>query len=232
MVRRVIHRLGRPRVGKVQLGDFGRLASSPSISGSADDVSIERHYVATFLAECTCLLRQKRHGVVICDQRFEDVVRTTLAVQSPCVTTPIDFGRQGAEAQLDDAIQGIGQHGREPVEFVVAIHVLSQVYHLPQRIGEIGRALAPQGLLLASFPGTIHAHPPEQRPYWGLTPFAAKRIVASNLKPESCSVTGYGNVVAAIMMLRGASASELTERELNANDPQYPLVIGVTAVTA
>jgi hypothetical protein len=43
------------------------------------------------------------------------------------------------------------------------------------------------------------------------------------------TVTGYGNVLAAVALLHGISAGELTRAELDAVDRAYELNVGVRA---
>jgi glycosyltransferase involved in cell wall biosynthesis len=227
LVGRAVHRLGRPNIGKVKLGDLDRLTPLNSRSAVA---SIEQHYVSNFIAENAHHVLGNRKCTILFDLRFEESLQATFASAENIVLTSINFSKKGAEEELEEVIRSLS--GSETLECVVVLHCLSQVYDLPEGIRRLEKSLVPQGSLLATFPGTGHFGSGDQKPYWGLTPFAAERIVTSNFKCESCTVKGYGNVLTAIGMLHSIDTQELSAKELSTVDPQYPFVVGVKAVKA
>ena len=46
---------------------------------------------------------------------------------------------------------------------------------------------------------------------------------------ENIEISAHGNVLASVAFLEGMAAEELRPRELNAHDPQFPMVITIRA---
>ena len=66
--------------------------------------------------------------------------------------------------------------------------------------------------------------------WWRFTGRSAKRIFSNIFAPENVVVLTYGNVLSATAFLHGLVQAELTQEELEFNDPDYEVTIGVKAV--
>jgi hypothetical protein len=65
--------------------------------------------------------------------------------------------------------------------------------------------------------------------YWAFRTISAQRLFAELFPAEQVTVTGYGNVLAAVALLHGIAAGELAREELDQVDRAYELTIGVRA---
>jgi hypothetical protein len=62
-----------------------------------------------------------------------------------------------------------------------------------------------------------------------VAPYAARRLHEERRELERVEVEQYGNVTLALAWLYRLPANDLTEEELAAIDPAYPVVVAVTA---
>jgi hypothetical protein len=93
--------------------------------------------------------------------------------------------------------------------------------------------LKPSGVLLLTVPGIT----PIGRPgdwgeswYWSFTPVSARRLLERFFPEGALTVEARGNLMSATGFLYGLAAQELTSRELEHEDPRFPVSILVRAV--
>jgi hypothetical protein len=66
--------------------------------------------------------------------------------------------------------------------------------------------------------------------YWRFTDASAQRLFSAVFGPKNVKVVTYGNVLAACAFLHGLAVHELREAELDHNDSDYQVIIGIRAV--
>lgn len=95
------------------------------------------------------------------------------------------------------------------------------------------RILKPNGILLATFPGLSRIARPSfgetWEDTWRFTKAGAEKLFREAF-PGKVRVEAYGNVLAAIACLHGLAAEELRTEELEANDPNFEVLLAVRAV--
>jgi hypothetical protein len=94
---------------------------------------------------------------------------------------------------------------------------------------EVAGRLKPGAALITLFTGIARLEPGERRPLWSVAPYAARRLHEERRELERVEVEQYGNVTLALAWLYRLPANDLTEEELAAIDPAYPVVVAVTA---
>ena len=94
---------------------------------------------------------------------------------------------------------------------------------------EAWKALRSDGLCVISSHQNmvVHGHPHD---YWRFTTASCSTLFAEAFGPEHVAVQSHGNVLAAIAFLTGIAHEELARRDLERNDPYFPLIITVRAV--
>lgn len=114
---------------------------------------------------------------------------------------------------------------------VLAADVLFETRDPRRTIRELHAALAPNGVLLATFPGTVRlwSATGERNGYRGLSVKAARHLFAEVFPIENLEVRGYGNVLAAVAALHGIRSDSLSEAELAHRDDAYAVSVGVSA---
>ena len=68
--------------------------------------------------------------------------------------------------------------------------------------------------------------------FWRITPVGCERLFGERFGADRVAVTGFGNARTCAAFLLGLAAEELSERELTAVEPFFPLLVAVTAVKA
>ena len=90
-------------------------------------------------------------------------------------------------------------------------------------------------MLLATVPGiTPVAAWSEWGPswYWSFTENALRRLLGEVFPIEALTLETHGNVLVATAFLQGLAAEELLPEELEARDPDFPVIIAARAVKA
>ena len=92
--------------------------------------------------------------------------------------------------------------------------------------------LKPGGVLLLTVPGvtSIDSGQWSASWYWSLSHAALSRLLGGKFGEANINITTYGNVLAAVAFLYGLAEDELRSTELEACDPQYPVIVAARAI--
>jgi SAM-dependent methyltransferase len=117
---------------------------------------------------------------------------------------------------------------------LVITQTLHLIYDLPDAVGTLHRILSPGGTLLTTFPGITPLSTDRWADtwYWALTPLSAARLFGDVFGPDKVEVAAHGNVLTSVAFLEGLAARELRREELDVDDPQFPMLITVSAFKA
>ena len=66
--------------------------------------------------------------------------------------------------------------------------------------------------------------------YWRFTSLSARKLFEEAFKPDHITVQCFGNVLTASAFLFGLATEDLTKKELDDYDPNFPTVVGIRAV--
>lgn len=214
MLTRVLARRWRPRSSprrsRVELGDFGR--RSPSLE--CDGVSVYDALVRRFLRPR--LTAFAGPGLVLgfdAESGWTDVLPAAADVKVIRAT-----GR--SEPELTEAAS---------VDWVVLDRCLQWLPEMAVALEKVVGRLRPGAALVTLFTGIARAEPGERAPLWSVAPYAARRLHEERRELERVEVEQYGNVTLALAWIYRLPADNLTERELAAVDPAYPVLVAVTA---
>jgi SAM-dependent methyltransferase len=115
---------------------------------------------------------------------------------------------------------------------VILTQTLPFIYDVRAAIAEVHRILTPGGVVLGTLPGIAQiARYGMDRwgDYWRFTSLSAQMLFAEMFPSESLELEAYGNVLAAVGLLHGLVAEELSPEQLNYRDPDYEVTITVRA---
>jgi SAM-dependent methyltransferase len=219
--------LGIPPPGSVNFGDLRRLEPiSRHYGADRGGHPVDRYYIERFLAHNAADVRG--HVLEVGDDEYtrryggERVMRRDVLHVTP------GNPRATLVADLADA----PQISDESFDCVILTQVLYLVYDAPSAVRTLHRVLRPGGVLLMTVPGitpvphgTVWAH----TWYWAFTDVSARRMLGEVFGEDRVAVDSGGNVLAATAFLHGLAAEELAPDELDACDPDYPLVITARA---
>lgn len=215
-------------VGKVDFGSLRRLDPiSPIFGKDRDLVSIERHYIESFL---------EAHSV--------DIKGRVLELGDPSYTERFG-GSRVTTADVLHYVPGnpqatiVGDFTRpetipvEAFDCMIVTQTLQMIYDVRPAIRTLHDALKPGGVLLC----TSHGISPIARregvddwgEYWHFTSQSIRRLFEEVFPRESLEIRTYGNIFTVIGSLHGLAAQEVLPEELDYCDPKYELIVAVRA---
>jgi SAM-dependent methyltransferase len=199
-----------PRRSRVELGDFGRRLSSLE----RDDVSVYDVLVRRFLRPRRATFAAP--GLVLgvdAEPGWTDVLPAAADVKVLRATGC-------SERELAAAAS---------VDWVVLDRCLQWLPEMTVVLEEVVGQLRPGAALVTLFTGIARAARGERAPLWSVAPYAARRLHEERGELERVEVEQHGNVTLALAWIYRLPADDLTERELAAVDPAYPVLVAVTA---
>jgi SAM-dependent methyltransferase len=115
----------------------------------------------------------------------------------------------------------------------ILTQTLQYIYDLKAAVEHAHRILRPGGTLLGTVPAVSRiARLHLESEYWRVTPAACSRLFGDVFAEGDVAVRGHGNVLTAVAFLMGMAVEELSPRELDRDDPCFPLVVTVRATKA
>lgn len=210
----------------VDLGSLRSLEPPSRVFGLDRGLPIDRWYIERFLAANASLVR----GAVL---EVADNAYTTRFGGSRVTASDVLHATAGnpAATLVGDLATGEGIP-RERYDAIVLTQVLQFVYDIHGAVRTVHSALKPGGSVLA----TMTVISPMSRydverwgEYWRPTGQAATRMFADVFGGSNVVVQSLGNHISAHAAVAGLAAEELSEKELAANDPDFPVVITVVA---
>jgi hypothetical protein len=194
----------------VEFGDFDR--GLPSLD--RDEISVYDALVRRFLRPRLAAFAAP--GLVFGpdgEPGWTDVLPAAVDVKILRATEP-------SEADLA-AVASVG--------WVVLDRTLQWVPEMPDALDAVVGRMRPGAALVTFFTGIARAESENRAPLWTVAPYAARRLHEEGRDLERVSVEQYGNVTLALAWIYRLPADDLTERELAAVDPAYPVLVAVTA---
>lgn len=144
----------------------------------------------------------------------------------------LDIDPANSDATLLADLENPDEFPEAAFDCIVVTQTLQYVYDLRAAVAAIYRALRPGGVCLATLPlvSRLDAAVPPGNEYWRVTGAACARLWSERFGTGQVEVSECGNVRSACAFLLGLAAEELSERELGATDPCFPILTTVRAV--
>ena len=224
---RILHWWRCPHPKHVRWGNLRRLEPISRVFGLDRGMPIDRYYIEAFLA----LYRSDIHGRVLeignsdytCRFGANRVMRSDVLHAVP--------GNPFATV-VGDLITGEGI----PVsafDCLIFTQTFPFIYDVRSAIAHSFAALKPGGILLATMPGISQISRYDMDrwgDYWRFTDASVKRLFGTIFGAENVITQTHGNVLVACAFLHGLATHELKRQELDALDPDCPLIITVRAI--
>jgi SAM-dependent methyltransferase len=225
--RRKIVKLTRwPPVGLVRFGSFRRLKPISPHWGSERGRPIDRYYIENFLQNNSRDIQGR--VLEIGDNTYtvryggSDVTQSDIlhvAENNPGVTIIGDISN--AEHISSGSF-----------DCIILTQTLQTIFSLNEVIHTLFRILKPEGMVLATIPGIskISRYDMDRWGYhWSFTSMSARKLFELAFPRDNIRVEAHGNVLASVAFLHGLAEEELTQKELDYQDPDYELLITVRA---
>lgn len=116
---------------------------------------------------------------------------------------------------------------------IILTQVLPFLWDFQTAIEVVAKALKPGGVLLLTVPGISQVSQYDKErwgDHWRFTAQSIEKLLAQQFPAGSATVEAHGNVLSACSMLMGLACEELTQQELDSNDPDYEVSITARAV--
>jgi SAM-dependent methyltransferase len=187
---------------------------------------VDRYYIDRFLAEERDAIR----GHVLEVMNADYTERFGAAVERRDVLD-IDPGNQAATILAD--LSAADSVPSDLFDCFILTQTLQYIYDLKAAVEHAHRILRPGGTLLCTVPAISRiARLQLESEYWRVTPAACSRLFGDVFAGGDVAVRGHGNVLTAVAFLVGMAVEELSQRELDRDDPCFPLVVTVRATKA
>ncbi len=215
-----------PLPSDVDMGDLRRVSPIARDWGYSRGAPLDRHYIEQFLAA---------HAA--------DVAGHVLEVQEGDYARC--FGGQRVRhvdvLDLDPANRGVtvvadlrcaANLGDGTYDCVILTQTANVIDDMPATVAECARILRPGGVLLATFPtaSRVCLEYGHDGDFWRLTPSGVRHLLEGAFAAEDVDVEGVGNLLSTVAFLHGLAGHELSQEELAARDPYYPLLVTARAV--
>lgn len=215
-----------PPVGFVRFGSLRRTTPIGRIFGSDRGRPVDRYFIEGFLGRNTADIRgrvlevgddsyTRRYG----GNRVTSNEILCVWPGDPKTTFIADL------ANFDLAIA-------EPFDCIILTQTLHFIFDVPAALRTLTELLRPGGVLLATFPGISQISRYDMNrwgDYWRFTSLSARRLLETTFLPELVRVEAHGNVLSAAALLYGLAVEDLRPEELEADDPDYEVIITVRA---
>jgi SAM-dependent methyltransferase len=221
-LRQRMHRLSRP----AWLGTIRRTTPLSEAWGRDRGTPVDRYYIEQFLEQNRHLIRgrvleimnsgyTRRFG-----QRVEKSDVLDIDAQNPSATFVADLAAA-------DAVP------TEAFDCFILTQTLQYIFDLPAALAHAHRILRPGGTLLCTVPSVSRiGRKYVDSEYWRFTAASCSQLLRHAFPAGAVDVRARGNVLVSVAFLMGMACEELSRRELEVDDPYFPLVITARATRA
>jgi SAM-dependent methyltransferase len=209
-----------------RLGVLGRTTPLSKTWGRDRGTPVDRYYIERFLAEERHAIKGRVLEVMNAEytQRFGSGVDRSdvldIEPSNPKATEIADL------AAADTVETGI-------FDCFILTQTLQYVYDVEGALRHSHRILRPGGTLLCTVPVVSRLGRRQiDSEYWRFTPASCSRLFRDAFPGGDIELRGRGNVLSCVAFLIGMACEELSRRDLEKDDPFFPLVVTVRATKA
>ena len=206
--------------------DLRRVTPISRVFGFDRGTPICRYYIAQFLQRHAQDIRGR--VLEIADANYTRQFGGSRVTQSDVLH--VTAGNATA-TMIGDLATGAGIPS-EAFDCILLTQTLPFIYDIHAVVSHLHHALRVGGVVLATASGIspISRYDMERwGDYWRLTDLSARTLFEEAFAPERVQVVTYGNVLTSVAYLHGLAAEELTLAELDAQDPDYQVIIAIRA---
>lgn len=215
----------RPKVNHVDFGDLRRASPISRLYGWERGTPVDRYYIEKFLGGNSELIR----GDVL--EISEDTYTRKFGGERIARSDVLHFDDPSPPATMIGDLTDAPDIPDNSFDCIIITQTLMLIYELPKAIETLHRILKPGGTVLATLPGVSAVADPEWRHiwYWSFSESSGRRLFEDGFPNGKVEATAFGNVLSATAFLQGLALEELTLKELDRQDPDYQLIVGVAA---
>jgi SAM-dependent methyltransferase len=187
---------------------------------------VDRYYIERFLAEERDAIRG--HVLEVMNADYTELFGAAVERRD---VLDIDPANEAATIVAD--LSAADSVPTNLFDCFILTQTLQYIYDLRAAVEHAHRILRPGGTLLCTVPAVSRiARLQLESEYWRVTPAACSRLFGDVFAGGDVAVRGHGNVLTTVAFLVGMAVEELSSRELDRDDPFFPLVVTVRATKA
>lgn len=208
------------------LGTIRRTTPLSDHYGRDRGTPVDRYYIEQFVAAERAAVR----GRVLEMLNRDYTERFGTDVESSDV---LDINPANSAATIVGDLASADAVPTNSFDCFILTQTLQYIYDVNAAVLHAHRILRPGGTLLCTVPVVSRIDRFElESEYWRLTAAACLRLFGNVFPPRNVAVRARGNVLTAVAFLVGMAAEELSARELERDDPFFPIVVTVRATKA
>jgi SAM-dependent methyltransferase len=218
-----LHRRLRRVTRPAWLGTIRRTRPLSDVWGRDRGTPVDRYYIERFLEQEKACIRGRVLEVMNADytRRFDSGVERSDVLDvnpdNPLATVVADLS--AADAIASDSF-----------DCFILTQTLQYLYDVPAAVAHAHRILRPGGTLLCTLPAVSRiGRRYLDSEYWRFTAASCSCVFEEAFGNGSVVVRSRGNVLVAVAFLIGMAYEELSKRELESDDPCFPVLITVRA---
>jgi SAM-dependent methyltransferase len=211
----------------VRFGSLRRVTPISDTFGYDRGLPIDRYYIERFLQEHSGAIRG--NVLEVGDSTYTTQFGSDEAVERVDI---LDVREDNPRANVVGDLTEPERFPAEAFDCVICTQTLPYIYDVQTAVRTLHGILRPGGTVLATVTSVSRVWTKGDRlygDYWRFTSRSSRLLFEQVFGPEEVTVTSYGNVLAAASFLYGLATSELRAEELDYNDPDVPLLIGIKA---
>jgi SAM-dependent methyltransferase len=214
-----LRRLRRPAL----LGTLRRTTPLSDHWGRDRGTPVDRYYIEHFLAGARHAIRGRVLEVLNADYTH----RFGMGVERSDV---LDIDPTNPVATIVADLANADDIPSDSFDCFILTQTLQYIYDLRSAVEHAHRILRPGGTLLCTAPTVSRIARRElDSEYWRLTAAACSRLFGDVFSGGVVDVRARGNVLSAVAFLVGMAREELSSRELDRDDPFFPVIVTVHA---
>lgn len=209
--------------------DFGELARTDPFSkvwGIDRGLPVDRHFIHAFLQ----VHRTDIRGAVL---EVKDSGYTRMFGEGVTRSDVLDIDPSNASATVVADLAAADSIPSDTYDCFILTQTLGLVAEPAAAVEHALRILRPGGVLLCTLPAAGRLSPEgpgRDGDYWRFTEASVRALFASRVPAGHAEIQGFGNVLALTAFNYGLAAHEIPPAQLDAQDPDYPLVYCVRVV--
>ena len=220
------HRLRR-LTSPIWLGSLGKTVPTSESWGFDRGTPVDRYYIERLLAANRDAVRGR--ALEIQDRLYTERFGTGVVTSDV-----LDIDAANPKATVVADLAAADHLPADSYDVLIITQTLHLIRDTRAAVAEIHRLLAPGGVLLATLPtvSRVSRGVGVQGDYWRFTVASASWLFGDVFGAPAITVASRGNVLSGIAFLSGLAAEELPARDLDVDDPYFPVVITVRATKA
>ena len=211
----------------MRFGSLRRVTPISETFGYDRGLPIDRYYIERFLQEHSGTIRGR--VLEVGDSTYTSRFGSDAAVERADI---LDVRADNPRATIVGDLTEPDRFSADAFDCVICTQTLPYIYDVHTAVRTLHRILRPGGTVLATVTSVSRIWTKGDRlygDYWRFTSRSSRLLFEQVFDSEEIAVASYGNVLAAASFLYGLATSELRRDELDYNDPDIPLLIGIKA---